>query len=69
LAISQRGYQSYITGNNTKSLEYSTAKLVEKNKKIRLASAKKTIEELEKKEDPVYKKPQTGLLAAVGGFL
>ena len=30
--------------------KWSTAKLVEKNKKIRLASAKKTIEELEKGE-------------------
>ena len=31
--------------------EWATAKLVEKNKQIRLASAKKTIEELEKKDE------------------
>jgi hypothetical protein len=31
--------------------KWATAKLVEKNKKIRLAAAKKTIEQLEKKEE------------------
>ena len=31
--------------------KWATAKLVEKNKKIRLAAAKKTIEQLEKKDD------------------
>jgi len=30
--------------------KWATAKLVEKNKKIRLAAAKKTIEQLEKKQ-------------------
>jgi hypothetical protein len=33
--------------------KWSTAKLVEKNKKIRLANAKKTIEKLEEKADSI----------------
>jgi hypothetical protein len=38
--------------------EWSTAKLVEKNKRIRLANAKKTIEKLEQEGNNVGRKPQ-----------
>ncbi|MBK8494438.1 MAG: hypothetical protein IPL50_04990 [Chitinophagaceae bacterium] len=45
--------------------KWATAKLVEKNKKIRLAAAKKQLRNWRKKMMKVYKQPLTGFSTAV----